>query len=509
MSRFLEVEVVKLRNLPQTEDDPDPCTSQVRMCFWNDDFTEAICTEQNSSVQTKSNMPYFKDAMRIALDDDRETGVLAFTVWEFSRRDDPYILFYGRQAVSYEKHKHRKELTIMLTTANPDEKPQEAAAEEQSAAELGDKAPTLTIKVLMPKKKEEQLDKYADVEIENPESINFAGARNIIPADACYIWMRFLMDKKFLEGYRKKLLNDWSTRPPIEAPESPPAPKRRKSTSRRPTLKGPVVVEDAGGASKDLKNIGDVIVKRWCCHRPHQVLTRLRLTGEKYFTSSDQELIFSPEEELAFRIAKKERAVITTRMCMESLYKSGANVIRDWMERLWTLYAVGVDNDPAGNRTLSYELRKKVMESTFDIEDSIVLQASLLNLFMPALTFEKCQGMVEDDARNSPDITIDQSEGWEQKVTVHQRYFTLILSEFMGALLDTLTEAELARMCKAIKPAVFDAQQRVLKNAKTGIRGRVREMDKDGNFVPHHVGSGIKIDHLDKYGNRKKSTMFA
>eukprot|EP00796_Vickermania_ingenoplastis_P001430 gene1430-828_t len=508
MSRFLEIEISKLKNLPQTDDDVFPCSSQVRFCLWNDEMTEAVSTEQNSSVQEKSNAPFFKENLLVPLDDERETGVLFFTVWEHSRRDEPFIMFYGRQEVSYEKHKKRKDLTIVLTTQNPAEQP-EAALKEEEQIRSGDvdKAPTLFIRVLMPKRKELEQDKYADVLITPESAVVLSGKRQLLPERSHFVWMHLLLDKKFIDNYRKKLLADWQGRPPLEGSDAP-VPKRKKSLgNQRASSVGKKPTGD--GESKELKSIADVIVKRWCCHRPHQVLNRLRLTAEKFLDEAE-ELTFTPEEELAYRTQKKERAILISRMCIDSLQKTGANNLRDWLERLWVLYTVGVDNDPAGSRALSYDLRKKVMESTFDVEDSIVLQASLLNQFIPALSYERCQAMAEDDARNSPDFIIDQPEGWEQKITVHQRYFTKILSEFMGSLMDTLTEAELLRFCKAMKPAVFDAQQRVLKNAKSGILNRVRPEGGKAAGDPFSMkGDGIKIDHLDKYGNRIRTTQFA
>lgn len=504
MSRSLELEVVKVRNLPQSDYDPLPCTSQVRLALWNDEGTEAVSAEQLSSVQEKSNMPFFKDKFFLPLDDVQESGLIFFSVWEFSRQDDPYVLFYGKLPVSLQAHKNRKEETILLTTKDPSIFPEEAEKEKEETSKLKDGAPSLTVKVLMPKLKEKVQDQYADIDLPFPEFITLTGQVELIPEASEFVWMRLLLDKTFAERYRRKLVADWLKRPPLEAPVEK-VEKRKKSSAAHVGASARAVAEQNLG--KEVRNIGDVIVKRWCSHRPHQVLTRVRLTAEKFIRSQDEPLVFTTEEELGYREERKKRSILISRMCLDSLTTTGKNIVRDWMERLWTLYTIGIDNDPSGSRAPSYDLRKKVMESNFDIEDAIILRASMLNTLIPALNYEKCQELVEEDARNTPDVVFEKHEGFEQKVTVYQRYFTKVLGDFIGDMMDTITEAELARFCKELKPAVFDAQQRVQANLKTGIRGRVRPVEAARDIGP--IGSGIPIEHLDKYGHRKKVTYFA
>lgn len=505
MSRSLEIEVVKLRNLPQSDYDPLPCTSQVRLTLWNDEGTEAISTEQSSSVQAKNNMPFFKDNFFVPLSDEQISGTLLFSVWEFSRQDDPYVLFYGRLPVSLQAYKNRKEEVIILTVKDPSLFPEEAEQEREEISKLGDGAPSLTVKVLMPKLIEKTQDKNADVDLPFSELIVLSGNVELIPKAVEFVWMRLLLDKIFSERYRRKLVSDWIKRAPLEAPVER-VEKRKKSTAN---FHGNAAMarEAELNLAKEVKNIGDVILKRWCSRRPHQVLTRVRLTAEKFIRSPEEPLVFTTEEEISYREKKKKRSILVSRMCLDSLSTTGKNSVRDWMERLWALYTVGIDNDPSGSRALSYEVRKKVMESVFEMEDAIILRASLLNALLPALTYEKCQELVEDDIRNTPDVVFEKPEGFEQKITVFQRYFTKVLGEFIGDMMDTLTDAELVRFCNGLKPAVFDAHQRVQTNHKAGIRGRVRpaDVEKDGLIT----GSGIQIEHLDKYGHRKKVTYFA
>lgn len=511
--RSLEVEILRLKNLPQSEDDPDPCTSQVRFALWSDDDAEAVSTELFSSVQAKSNAPHFREALSIPLDDERVTGQVHFTVWEHSRQEAPYILFYGRLSVSYEAYKSRREAVVWLSPF-PIDQAMPAPAEDAQA-----KAPSLHVKVLMPKQHEEEVDPHADVSLPDSASGTFVGSQPLLPSTTSFAWLRLLADKKMLEGYRKALVTEWTPRPPLEAPpasstKSPSSGRRRSnSVNRRASTATAKSSSDAsgaggGGASKSLKNLGDVILLRWCCHRPHQVLTRLRITAEKYLSSphSPPPLVFTQEEEVAFRTNTKERGLVVSRMCTEAVYKTGTCAMRDWLERLWVLFAVGIDNDPAGSRTLSYELRKRVQETQFDVEDSIVLQTSLLNLLIPSLSYDKTQAMVEDDARHVPEPTFPGADGgWEQKVTKAQLYFTTVLANLAGSLVDTLTEAEVVAFCKNMKPGVFDAQQRIAKNAKGGIRARL-QLGTDGTGVK--LGSGINIEHLDKYGNRIRNTQF-
>lgn len=503
MSRALEVDIIRLRHLPQTEYDPLPCTTQVRATLWNDEQTEAISTEQNSSVQQKNNMPFFNDKILIPLTDFEVSGVLLFSIWEFSREDEPYVLFYGKLPISLQVFKSKKEVTISLTSKDPFAFPAEAKEDEEENLTLGDSAPSLIVKVLMPPKKEEVIDLYADVSFPL-ESVTLNGEVDIIPDTLHFVWMRLLLDKAFSERYRRKLVADWNKRAPLEVQEEKVV-KRKKRDLRKPLSTRSDGREENNG--KEMKNIGDVILKRWCSHRPHQVLTRVRLTAEKFIRSSEEPLIFTPEEELAYREEKKKRSILVSRMCVDSLPTTGKSLLRDWMERLWVLFCIGIDNDPSGTRTLSYEFRKKVNESTFELDDAIILRASMLNLLLPALTYEKCQELVEEDAKNSPDVVFEKVEGFEQKVTVYQRFFTQVLGDFLGDMVDTLAEAELTRFCKELKAAVFDGHQRVQTNGKDGIRGRVRpdEVGKDGG----PTGSGIKIEHLDKYGHRKKVTYFA
>lgn len=494
--RNLEVEVVKLRNLPQGEYDPEPCTSQVRVTLWNEEQTEAISTEQSSSIQSKSNMPYFKDNLLFPLDNDRESGVLCFTVWELSRQETPSILFYGRQSVSLEKYKHRKEVAVVLTTVDPSVDPEEAEKQRLAAeGEALSSAPTLTLMVLMPKKIVIVEDVNADLEISNPDQVVVCGARSLIPSDVKFLWMRFLEEKAFFVAYRKRLVEDWAPRDPLEVEEPVEKPKKRKSLGGKPETKVENVVKTAA----------DVILKRWCCHRPHQVLTRLCLTAEKYLQNSSAELGFTHEEELKFRRSTKERSIIISRMCIESLITTGKNPVRDWMERLWVLYAVGIDNDPAGSRALSFEVKETVKETEFDVLDEIVLRTSLLNFLVPPLSYDKCQALVESDARHAKENPLPEGSPFKQKISIAQKNFTRVLSEFLGTLMDTLTEAEIVSFAQAVKPAVFDAHHRIAKGVKEDIKTRINLSGKVS--TPTNL-AGINIEHLDKLGNRKKENKF-
>ncbi|EPY24250.1 hypothetical protein STCU_07274 [Strigomonas culicis] len=443
----LQIEILRGRHFPQTEDDPLPCTSQVRVTLMNNKLTTVYATEQCTSVQAKTNDPFFKDTLTFDIPSGVPSGVLVFKVFELERQKDSTPILCGVNEVSFTSIKH-KDAVLRLSNTDP----------EQLADELSkgvsepptDVDPSLSIRRSLVKAKVvNTFDPDADCEIVG--DVSLSGSCSLVPAGSQYVWLQLLTDKRWLEQYRAALTNAWRTR----SLRPPAPPEDGQKAKAKPTL-------------AEVRSVGDVVTKRWHCRRSHQVLTRVRLTAEK-FNLGDVQLSFTSAEEQQYRAERKSRAFLIAQMGIDILSSSASNVVRDWLTRLWVLYTVGIDNDPAGTKVLSYDNRKRVHDSTFDSEDAVVLQGSLLYHFVSTLPYEVCQLIAEEDFRKDPlaEIPVEKNfDGAMDKVTSSHKKFTLVLLHFIGSLMDSITEAELAKILKAFKPAIASANERVVKGGK-------------------------------------------
>ncbi|CAD2219531.1 hypothetical protein, conserved [Angomonas deanei] len=327
-------------------------------------------------------------------------------------------------------------------------------------------------------------DPHADLLIE-PTPLK--GSHQLVPTDSQYAWLRIVGDKRWCESFRYALVSSWKSR-----------------------------VLSVGEGEKKEKNlpeinsIGDVIYKRWNCRRGHQILTRTRLTAEK-FCKGESNLTFTADDERNFRSEAKSRSLILSDMCQTCLKNTDTSKIREWITRLWVIFAVGIDNDPTGTKVLSYDVRKKVHDTVIDQEDAVVIRAALFYFFVPTLPFEYCQKIAEEDYRKEPLPPLEKDSNFDgsiTKATPSQKMFALIVMDVLGSLLDTLTEIEVAKVLKAFKPAIVDAHDRISKGVKGGIKERLAGEGQESSDALFYKGDGIHINHLDKYGNRKKQNKF-
>ncbi|GET86895.1 hypothetical protein, conserved [Leishmania tarentolae] len=490
-SGFIEFEILRGKNYPQTEDDPNPCTTQVKVSVTDVLSGAVLSPVQLSSIQKNSNAPFYNDTLRFRVEDASEDVCISIIVSEHSRQKIPFALFHGKQIIGLSKLKAKQRFVIPLFSEEENTQKVEVGADTLDV-ESSEGVPFLSARIQFTKDKIlDQTDPYSDVDVSG-KCLSFDGKNQLVPERTQYVWLRLIADKKWTNSFQYELYVAWRSRAPLEA-EAQGNAKPRKSTT------GGVAVISAEPDST--RTLGDIIVKKWCCHRTHQVLTRVCITAEKY-GNNFTDLTFTPKEEVEFRTKKKERCFFLEQICKKRLEGAGTNSLQQWLNRLWVLFATGVDSDPAGPRTLNYEVRKTVHNAQFTEADAIILQASLLYFFIPSLKYEICQALSESDYQAvQPEKNSEASnfEAPQAHVPSSQEAFTHVFISFVGSLLDTLTEVEIAKAAAAFKPAVLNAHQRIAKGAKSTIGSYKTKSD-----ASIFKGSGIHIDHLDKLGRRKQ-----
>ncbi|RNF07792.1 hypothetical protein TraAM80_03166 [Trypanosoma rangeli] len=513
MSRaiLLHVDVLRGRNYPQTEDDPCACSTRVRIFLFKSDLQEALSDVFTTGLQENSNAPFYNAGVDFELPMGLEKALLVLEVEEVTRQTEPYIMFYGVQQVSFAS-KGKFEEVVVLTSTNPLEKPEKAAQEAMQAAESAMQCPVLSIRynVVRQKSVEEVKDVHADVELLTSPTLT--GSCCIIPKDSQYVWVNLISDSRWVDAFHHVLVSEWKDRAPLvcnaAAAESSVNGSTKSAAATKPLPRSTPV--------DDVRSIGDVIMKRWCCLRSHEVLTRLRLCAEA-FNNGEKSFNFTRERELSYRLQRKERICLLQELARASLCKMGVSELRDTLDHLWIFFSTGIKHDPAGTRVLTYETRKKIREAGFDCHDRAVLHSSILNLLIPSLTVGQCNDFaaadmndtaaVENNSAAKPASAIRVDQNNAMSALAAEVAFAMALIEYIGALLDTLTETELLAALKAFEPAVVNAHQRIKADAKEELkRARGRLMTQpQRELKPYVPGEGIKIDHLDVLGRRKKS----
>lgn len=491
----IDVELVRGKNYPQSEDDPNPCSTQVTVTVVEATGGIVLSAAQTSSLQMNSNTPFYNDTLSFRVDEVPDAVLLRVTVSEHSRRKTPFDLFHGKQALALSRIKAKQRFVIPLFT---DEVHTFCGEQDADALEVEneDNAPFLTARVQFTKDKiVDTSDPYCDVDVSGKQ-LSLDGSNQLVPEGSQYVWLRLISDKKWTASFQYELSVVWRSRAPLEG-EVQASTKSRKSLSFGAAA--------AAAEAESARTLGDIIIKKWCCRRTHQVLTRVCIAAEKYGNKLT-DLTFTPKEEIEFRTRKKERSVLAEQICKAKLEESGNSRLREWLNRLWVLFATGIDSDPSGPRTLSYEVRKAAHDATFTEADAIILKACLMFAFVPSLKYEVCQAFCEADFRATPLEKARELTGFEasqRRATPAQQQFTHVFISVVGSLLDTLTEAEMVKAAAEFKPAVGDANQRIAKGAKSTI-GLHRRGDDGALFK----GDGIHIDHLDKLGRRKQTPKF-
>ncbi|KAG5509532.1 hypothetical protein JKF63_06237 [Porcisia hertigi] len=496
VSGFLDIDILRGKNYPHTEDDPIPCTTQVAVKLVDVPSGEALSAAQRSSIQQSSNAPFYNDTLRFRVEESPESLSFVVTVSEHSRKKEPYTLLHGKQIIDLSKLKAKQRFVIPLFSEDEHERQNEIDADSLNIEE-SELVPFLTARIQFTKDKNlDTADPYRDVDISD-KKLKLESTDQIVPEGNQYVWLRLKSDKKWTGFYQYQLLVTWRSRAPLET-EAQGNKKLRKSGTGS-------VAPTAAGDTGVMRTVGDIVTGKWCCRRTHQVLTRVCITAEKY-GRKETDLTFTPKEEVAFRTNKKARSVLLEQICMSRLENPSGSHLRDWLNRIWFLFVTGLDNDPSGSRVLSYEVRKVVHDAHFTEADAIILEACLLFSFVPSLKYETCQALAESDHQAVPwekMIEGTQTAASQCRVSLAQYQFTHVFISFVGSLLDTLTEAEVVKAVTEFKPAIWDAHQRITKGAKSTIVF----LKKQGR-LPALKDNGINIDHLDALGRRKKAPKF-
>lgn len=522
--RQLHVDVLRGRNYPQTEDDPCACTTFLRLFFFDGLLKESIADMFTTEVHENTNAPFYNTGVDIELPTGLESVGLVIEVMETTRQNSAYVLFYGSIILSL-AIKGKREETVALTNINPRDNPDAVAQGGSSApAAISTSSPVIGIRYHVFRPKVEGVkDVHADVVL--PSIPVFTGSCCLVPKDSQYVWVSLLSDARWVEAFRYALVREWQGRPSL-LPTVPVTKKFSGSTSlasvsgkkdgtprQLMSPKSPKRHE----LMTDVNSIGDVILKRWCCCRSHEVLTRLVICAEA-FSRREGSLFFSRERELTFRLKRKERVQIMKEIAHSSLHKTGKSELRDTIDSMWIFFAIGVRHDTSGTRVLSYEARKKVRETGFDDEDKMVLQSSLLNFLIPSLGINNCVAIAAADLNNAEQTGLDDMgsrspaslcslKNNPMAPPVAEIDFAMALVEYIGPLLDTLTESEMVMAFKAFDPALVDARQRIKDGCKEEVkraRSRTRERSNGTGRFEYKPGGGIKIAHLDILGRRKK-----
>ncbi|KEG07930.1 hypothetical protein DQ04_08441000 [Trypanosoma grayi] len=506
----LHVDILRGRNYPQTDDDPCACSTLVRLLVYNDTLKEVLTDVFTTQLQENSNAPFYSASTDFEIPSSVESVVLVVEVVETTRRMEPYVMFYGAHTVRIAARGKHEEV-IVLTPINPVEDAEAAAARAaQQEADSATPCPQLSIRYQLQRPgnvEEEVVDVHADVPLAAHPNLN--GSCCIIPKDSQYVWVNLISDARWKEAFRAALVHEWRDRAPLQldaatAASSPGDAQKGGTGARSNARAGPSAVTD-------VRTVGDVILKRWCCCRSHEVLTRLRLCAEA-FSRGERSLHFTRESELAFRLKRKERTVMLQDLTQAALTSMGHSVLSDVVYQLWILFSTGINHDPAGTRVLTYEVRKRVKENTFDDFDKAVLQSNMLNFLIPSLSLEHCNELVTEDMNSVPTEAAEEANSGAQETTggpaskpTAEVFFAMSLLEIVGAMLDTLTDTELVAALKMFAPSVGSAYQRLQNGAKDEMKQLHSKGRSQRQLKPYNPGEGIKIDHLDILGRRKKS----
>ncbi|ORC86167.1 uncharacterized protein TM35_000302070 [Trypanosoma theileri] len=533
----LHVDVLRGRNYPQTEDDPCPCSTRVQLEPRDADGKNPLAPQFTTALQPDSNAPFYHDSVDFDIPPGHSTVTLAIALLETTRKVEPYVLLHGVLQVSLTT-RGRQETVIPLTKHNPIDDPEAAQEEVMEATENDDPSPVLSLRYQVLRQKgnddDDDVDVHADVAL--PSNVTLTGAKSLVPKESRYVWVNLTSDPRWLEAFRYALVHEWRDRQPLFL-DMPADAGNGVSTDNSAREGDKTVAASKSNARPsvssaiDIRSIGDVIIKRWCCLRSHEVLTRLRLCAEA-FDRGEKSLYFTRERELSYRLQRKERIYLLKEMTQDILSKTKNTPFCDSIDHLWILFALGINYDPAGPRALTYDARKKIREAKFDENDKVILNSCILNFLIPSLTVEQCDMICaadENSAAEAAKVENSEREGKNEKnggastgATPKDAHiatgggsllppqaeveFAMSMLDIIGAMLDTLTETELVAAFKVFEPAVSKAYQRIKDGAKEEVN-KVRKMviPKQRQWKPYKPGEGIKFEHLDILGRRKKS----
>lgn len=510
----LHVDILRGRNYPQTEDDPCACSTYARLILYDSLLKETIGSVFESPLQEGSNTPFYNTSTEYDLPPSTEMVVLVVQVVETTRRPEPYIMFYGSCRISTVKSGKNEE-TVVLIHTDPVTQPEEAEAEVKQVVGDGLPCPNLSFRLHVKRRRpgEVNAEDHSDAVLSSAPVLD--GSYPIIPKNSQYVWFNLASDRKWSEAFTNALVSEWRKQAMVSSAEGAlpdigesyakvQGASRKKEPSKREIY-----------APTSINTVADIIVTQWNCCRSHEVLSWLRLSGEA-FSRGERLCSFSREDVMNFRRKRKEQIYLLQDLAISSLLLVGESELRDTIDHLWIHFAIGVDHDPSRGTALPYEARKRMKEAGFEDADKVALHSSFLNFLVPSLAQDQCDEMVTADlnaAAREPDLAnivnkFASSHAGTLQTSVSEMKFTAALLECVGAMLDTLTEVEVSRALKMFKPCVISAHQRLKSGAKEKLRNAIASYGGQRDKFTYRPGGGIKIDHLDRLGRRKKEIHF-
>lgn len=567
-SSKLILDVVRIKKLPQSEDEPLPCSCSVRLTSIEYDSLTV-----HTDVQRNTNNPYYNQTTEVDLPTTFTADIptLAFLaeVVEHARQPKPTVIRYGRVVINVNQASGAKpiELTVLLTVANPQTNPQNAMNEEerlqsQNAADT----PTLVLRcrVVAPRVIKPIVDPNADVLLESIPLLS--GAHMLVPRNSLHVWFNLVFDSAWCECFASSLVAVWKAAPPLVSArgksagpdgakakaKAPSSPRGGGSASARGSSAGSPK-KGAAAAPVEIKTVRDVIYECWGCKRAHQVLARLRLSAEKFQEGCDN-LLFNLEEETKRKLYWRERSLLRlqhSRRCFEAA--GSTDKIRLVFDRLWWLMVAGIPAEgPAP--VLGFDVRHRISQAAFTQQHAEVLQACLLQRIAPWLTFEECETFAKDDSDPrvlpSPvrEVVFPAASASSDPKLAQQVCFVEVLTLFLGRLIDSLSDTEFSMALEGFAPAVREAHVRCQSltpasasanvksssaaaaapgsspgSARKGKKGErsgsaTKKSKKTAAAAPKEAepaaalaipGDGVNMKHLDKFGRRVEDAKFA
>jgi hypothetical protein len=299
----------------------------------------------------------------------------------------------------------------------------------------------------------------------------------------------------------------------------------------------------SAGGGGGVKSFGDVVTQAWVCKKNHQLLSRLRISAEK-FATGDPSLAFTIEEDIEWKRYWKERAVLRMQQCRKSFETSGStDKLRTTLDRLWMLMAAGIPAEgPPPN--LGFDVRHKLNQATFSTSSAEILLTCLTNRLVPWLSYQECEVLSKDDADPRTIPSSVRHVAFPAPVAdpkqAHVFAFVDVMASFVGRIVDTLTDTEFASALEYFVPAVREAHMRASGSAagadaagislgsssKKTRSGSAKKGKKDKGSpaaspekggggeaaaaaAAAGSGQGLTMKHLDKLGRRTDDPKFA
>lgn len=390
-NQIVSVELLRGKNYPVLEEEYGSFDTRVVCSLLDPVVWQPLSGLLASNVSLKSHSPFYRetiqfvipatyDAVRLHVSIERKTGASEFV---------PLELFGTEKIQLNHGNVHRKDTTVFLD-------PRDSVCERETAqmrplAQVPH-TPVLIVRVSSaPVAEDEPVARRDDDDVVIDEkNIVLDGKARLVPSGARYIWMSLLLDRAWLHRYTHALIAAWEQRAPLREVNTNSVRSASDSGSRKnnanPASAANTVTANENnsknGADALLNSVGDVVRLRWCCTRLHQILTRVRLTAERFGGGASSHLVFTPDEEQLFRTERLHRASMIANICMEKYSLKDRNELRDELDHAYAAFVSGVNvGSSSKQRALSYEQRKTIYEAQFTDDDAILLNANMLHFF--------------------------------------------------------------------------------------------------------------------------------